>query len=139
MPPLRHLHEKFLWFPSIDYDACLADLKCLNFCPHDVFEWDPKTGRPFVAHPYRCLPGCESASKAAIPAPFPCPPNARSKPPCKDYAAPSRSPHLAPFAMIGRGILLMDRIGTGRILRTFCPRGYDSLHLSLFMTSQPTL
>jgi NAD-dependent dihydropyrimidine dehydrogenase PreA subunit len=59
MPPLRHLHEKFLWFPSIDYDACLADLKCLNFCPHDVFEWDPKTGRPLVAHPYRCLPGCE--------------------------------------------------------------------------------
>ena len=59
MPFLSYLREKFPWFPTIDSDACRADLQCLNFCPHDVFEWDPKTGRPFVAHPLRCLPGCE--------------------------------------------------------------------------------
>jgi NAD-dependent dihydropyrimidine dehydrogenase PreA subunit len=53
------LREKFPWFPSIEYSTCLADLECLNFCPHEVFEWDPTTGRPMVAHPYRCLPGCD--------------------------------------------------------------------------------
>ena len=59
MPLLSYLREKFPWFPTIDTDACLADLKCLNFCPYDVFEWDRKTGLPIVAHPYRCLPGCD--------------------------------------------------------------------------------
>jgi NAD-dependent dihydropyrimidine dehydrogenase PreA subunit len=56
---INHLREKFPWYPAIDADACRADLNCLNFCPHDVFEWNPKTGRPVVAHPFRCLPGCE--------------------------------------------------------------------------------
>jgi NAD-dependent dihydropyrimidine dehydrogenase PreA subunit len=59
MPLLSNLREKFPWFPTIDVDGCRADLQCLNFCPHDVFEWDAKTGRPIVAHPLRCLPGCE--------------------------------------------------------------------------------
>jgi NAD-dependent dihydropyrimidine dehydrogenase PreA subunit len=53
------LREKFPWFPSIDYSACVADLECLNSCPYDVFKWDSETGRPVVAHPYRCLPGCD--------------------------------------------------------------------------------
>jgi len=59
MPLMNHLGEKFPWFPTIDSDFCRADLQCLNFCPQDVFEWNPKTGEPFVAHPFRCLPGCE--------------------------------------------------------------------------------
>ncbi len=53
------LREKFPWFPSIEYSTCLADLECLNFCPYEVFEWDQATGKPTVAHPYRCLPGCD--------------------------------------------------------------------------------
>ena len=56
---LDDLRENFPWFPRVNPDLCLADLQCLNFCPHDVFEWDPKTGRPIVAHPLRCLLGCE--------------------------------------------------------------------------------
>ena len=48
----------FPWFPTIDYEACMSDLDCLNFCAHEVFEWDRETGRPVVAHPDRCLPGC---------------------------------------------------------------------------------
>ncbi len=56
---LNHLREQFPWYPTIDVDACRRDLQCLNFCPHDVFAWDQKTGRPYVAHPLRCLPGCE--------------------------------------------------------------------------------
>lgn len=56
---LNFLRGKFPWYPTIDADACRQDLQCLNFCPHEVFEWDSKTGRPFVAHPLRCLPGCD--------------------------------------------------------------------------------
>jgi NAD-dependent dihydropyrimidine dehydrogenase PreA subunit len=56
--------RKLPWFPSINYDACASDLECLNFCPHDVFEWDPDTGRPVVAHPYNCVPGCISCAQA---------------------------------------------------------------------------
>lgn len=48
----------FPWFPTIDYEACASDLDCLNFCANEVFEWDRETGRPVVAHPTRCLPGC---------------------------------------------------------------------------------
>jgi NAD-dependent dihydropyrimidine dehydrogenase PreA subunit len=59
MPLLNYLREQFPWFPTIDPAACRADLQCLNFCPYDVFEWDAKTGLPVVAHPFRCLPGCE--------------------------------------------------------------------------------
>jgi NAD-dependent dihydropyrimidine dehydrogenase PreA subunit len=55
--------EKLPWFPTINYDACISDLECLNFCPHDVFAWDQDTGRPIVAHPYRCVPGCESCGE----------------------------------------------------------------------------
>lgn len=59
MDLLSHLREKFPWFPAIDTELCRADLRCLNFCPHEVFEWDRETGYPVVAHPLRCLPGCE--------------------------------------------------------------------------------
>jgi NAD-dependent dihydropyrimidine dehydrogenase PreA subunit len=55
---LNDLRKKIPWFPSLDVDACRSDLVCLNFCPHDVFEWDSQSGRPVVAHPLRCLPGC---------------------------------------------------------------------------------
>lgn len=56
---LNHLRERFPWYPTIDADACRRDLQCLNFCPHDVFDWDQKTGRPYVAQPRCCLPGCD--------------------------------------------------------------------------------
>ena len=56
---LNHLREQFPWFPTIDPDACRKNLECLNFCPNDVFEWDPQTGRPIVAHPLHCSPGCD--------------------------------------------------------------------------------
>ena len=60
------LREKIPWFPAIDPDACLADLQCLNFCPYDVFEWDAQSGRPMVAHPLRCLPGCEICREGCV-------------------------------------------------------------------------
>lgn len=51
--------ERLLWFPTINYELCLADLGCLNFCPDGVIEWDVDTGRPVVAHPHSCVPGCD--------------------------------------------------------------------------------
>ena len=55
--------EKLPWFPTINYDLCISDLRCLLFCPHDVFEWDRKTGRPIVAWPYNCVPGCDQCAR----------------------------------------------------------------------------
>jgi NAD-dependent dihydropyrimidine dehydrogenase PreA subunit len=59
MSECRWLREKLAWFPTIDYDRCRLDLKCLNFCPYDVFVWDAETGRPVVAHPDHCALGCD--------------------------------------------------------------------------------
>lgn len=55
--------ESIPWFPTINYKVCQSDLNCLIFCPHGVFEWDPGTGRPVVAHPYNCVPGCDSCQQ----------------------------------------------------------------------------
>ena len=57
------LRKKLPWFPTIDYDACIADLDCVNFCPHQVYEWDAETGKPVVARPYNCVPGCDSCAQ----------------------------------------------------------------------------
>jgi NAD-dependent dihydropyrimidine dehydrogenase PreA subunit len=59
----RSRRERLPWFPTINSEVCLADLECLNFCPADVFDWDPATGKPVVAHPYDCIPGCRSCAE----------------------------------------------------------------------------
>lgn len=59
MSRIGSAREELPWFPTINYDLCISDLRCLLFCPHDVFEWDRKTGRPIVARPYNCAPGCD--------------------------------------------------------------------------------
>ena len=55
--------EKLPWYPKINYERCLKDLDCLNFCQHEVFEWDPVSQRPIVAHPYNCVPGCSDCAE----------------------------------------------------------------------------
>ena len=55
--------EKLPWFPTINPEVCLMDLDCVNFCSQGVFEWDPESRRPFVAHPYSCIPGCDSCAQ----------------------------------------------------------------------------
>ncbi|MBI1941605.1 MAG: ferredoxin family protein [Acidobacteria bacterium] len=57
------VRDGFPWFPTIDYDVCISDLDCVNFCPHEVFEWDKDTGRPLVARPDNCVPGCDSCAQ----------------------------------------------------------------------------
>ncbi len=53
------LRKKLAWFPTINYNVCIMDLACVNYCPHDVFDWDPETGRPVVVRPDNCVPGCD--------------------------------------------------------------------------------
>jgi NAD-dependent dihydropyrimidine dehydrogenase PreA subunit len=60
---LRSRRQRFPWFPTINCQACLADLECLNFCPAGVFDWDPATGKPVVARPFDCIPGCRSCAE----------------------------------------------------------------------------
>ena len=55
--------EKLPWNPRINYERCLKDLDCMNLCQHGVFEWDPVSRRPFVAHPNNCVPGCDACAK----------------------------------------------------------------------------
>ena len=55
--------KRFPWFPTIKCEDCLLDLECLNFCPADVFDWDPTTGKPVVARPLDCIPGCRSCAE----------------------------------------------------------------------------
>jgi NAD-dependent dihydropyrimidine dehydrogenase PreA subunit len=59
----RSRRERFPWFPIINGDVCLSDLECLNFCPAAVFDWDPATGKPVVARPLDCIPGCRSCAE----------------------------------------------------------------------------
>jgi NAD-dependent dihydropyrimidine dehydrogenase PreA subunit len=54
---------KFPWFPTINYDLCASNLECLIFCPHEVFDWEKETGRPIVARPYNCVPGCDMCAR----------------------------------------------------------------------------
>jgi NAD-dependent dihydropyrimidine dehydrogenase PreA subunit len=59
----RSRRERFPWFPTINCEACLADLECLNFCPAAVFDWDRATGKPVVARPFDCIPGCRMCAE----------------------------------------------------------------------------
>jgi NAD-dependent dihydropyrimidine dehydrogenase PreA subunit len=59
---IRNRRERFPWFPTINAHVCLRDLECLNFCPAGVFDWDRATGKPIVARPFDCIPGCRSCA-----------------------------------------------------------------------------
>jgi NAD-dependent dihydropyrimidine dehydrogenase PreA subunit len=59
MPYPKSPRGKLTWFPTINYELCIADLGCLNFCPSEVFHWERDTGRPVVAHPHNCILGCD--------------------------------------------------------------------------------
>jgi len=62
VPTIRNRRERFPWFPTINSHVCLRDLDCLNFCPAGVFDWDRATGKPIVARPFDCIPGCRSCA-----------------------------------------------------------------------------
>ena len=55
--------EKIPWFPAIDYDACIGDRECLEFCKNSVFAWDDALGHPLVQNPYNCVLGCNACAQ----------------------------------------------------------------------------
>lgn len=55
--------EKITWFPTINYDACIGDAVCYNFCKNDVFVWNEENQRPIVQNPLNCVVGCESCAQ----------------------------------------------------------------------------
>jgi NAD-dependent dihydropyrimidine dehydrogenase PreA subunit len=63
---MTDLRDKFPWYPTIDYALCTSDLDCLNYCPAKVFEWDKESGRPIVAYPQRCIPGCDICLRGCV-------------------------------------------------------------------------
>jgi len=50
------------WYPVIDYDRCVNCLECLEFCLFGVYDEDGD-GRPVVAEPDRCKPGCPACAR----------------------------------------------------------------------------
>ena len=55
--------DKIPWFPKIDFDACIGDQECVNFCKNDVFVWDELKNRPEVIRPLNCVVGCDACSQ----------------------------------------------------------------------------
>jgi len=55
--------ERITWHPIINYDACLGDRLCVDFCANDVFLWDEEKRRPIVQHPLNCVVGCDSCAQ----------------------------------------------------------------------------
>ena len=49
------------WFPMIDPERCDNCLKCLEFCPYDVYE--APEGKLEVARPLNCLVGCSNCKR----------------------------------------------------------------------------
>lgn len=50
--------EEIPWFPIINPELCDSCLKCLEFCPHDVYE--AVDGKLDVARPMSCIVSCSS-------------------------------------------------------------------------------
>jgi NAD-dependent dihydropyrimidine dehydrogenase PreA subunit len=55
--------EKIPWYPTINYDACINDQECLNFCKNDVLSLDAESGRVVVTQPNNCVVGCDSCAQ----------------------------------------------------------------------------
>ncbi len=50
--------EEVPWFPTIMEELCDGCKICLNFCSFGVYEYDEKTSKVKVTHPFNCQVGC---------------------------------------------------------------------------------
>ena len=50
--------EEVPWFPTIMEELCDGCKICLNFCSFGVYEYDEKTSKVKVIHPFNCQVGC---------------------------------------------------------------------------------
>ena len=55
--------ERISWSPTIDYEACLGDQVCYDFCKNAVFSWDRENQHPVVNNPLNCVVGCETCAQ----------------------------------------------------------------------------
>jgi NAD-dependent dihydropyrimidine dehydrogenase PreA subunit len=55
--------EKVTWHPTINYDTCLGDRICVDFCKNEVFVWDEDAKHPLVENPLNCVIGCDSCAQ----------------------------------------------------------------------------
>jgi NAD-dependent dihydropyrimidine dehydrogenase PreA subunit len=83
MANLKVPREKIPWFPTINYDACVHDRECIDFCKNDVFDWNEALGVPEVNRPNNCVVGCDACAKI-------CPSEAISFPPLDEFKATLR-------------------------------------------------
>ena len=56
--------KRVLWYPMIEFDACIGTRDCLNVCEHDVFSWDADAGHPVVERLEDCEMGCTACMEA---------------------------------------------------------------------------
>jgi CDP-4-dehydro-6-deoxyglucose reductase len=75
--------EKISWQPAINYDACIGDRACIDFCQNDVFAWDEDNQHPVVQNPLNCVVGCDSCAQI-------CPVEAITFPPTDELRASLR-------------------------------------------------
>lgn len=47
----------------MNFDACIGDRECVEFCKNDVFDWNDALGQPVVARPYNCVVGCNACAQ----------------------------------------------------------------------------
>lgn len=83
MPNPRVPREKIPWFPTINQDACIHDMECINFCKNNVFDWNDALGVPEVNRPNNCVVGCDACAKI-------CPSEAITFPPVEEFKATLR-------------------------------------------------
>lgn len=55
--------DKVNWHPTINYDACIGDRLCYDFCKNDVFVWNEDEQQPIVQSPLNCVIGCDSCAQ----------------------------------------------------------------------------
>jgi NAD-dependent dihydropyrimidine dehydrogenase PreA subunit len=55
--------ELMNWHPTVNYDACIGDRLCYDFCRNDVFIWDAENQKPIVQTPLNCVIGCDSCAQ----------------------------------------------------------------------------
>jgi len=53
---------KIEWYPSIDYDKCATCGVYFVTCGRRVFDFDKKTEKVVVAHPYNCMVACQTCA-----------------------------------------------------------------------------
>jgi NAD-dependent dihydropyrimidine dehydrogenase PreA subunit len=83
MANLKVPREKIPWFPTINYDACIHDRECVDFCKNNVFDYNEALGVPEVNRPDNCVVGCDACAKI-------CPSEAISFPPLEEFKATLR-------------------------------------------------